>query len=189
MATYVDGFLIPLANDKIDQYRKIAKKASRMWIEHGALDYRECIGDDLLIQCVGDGHETPTVGSMSKAAQCKPDETVVFAWIEYASRAQRDRTNKAVMADPRMHAMMGECEGVFDPTRMAYGGFKAIVQASAARADAAAAKKSATKATKKPAATKKTARVAKTAASAKAAGRDTRTGSARGARGKQTARR
>lgn len=116
---YVDGFVIPIPKKKVDAYRKLARKASKIWREHGALEYRECVGDDLAVHC-GPGFPRQT--------KLKPGETVVFAWIVYKSRAHRDRVNKKVMADPRI-AKMDPKDHPFDPERMVYGGFKVIVDA------------------------------------------------------------
>ena len=120
MAHYVDGFVIPVPKDKIDQYREIAEKAGKIWREHGALEYRECVGDDLDVK-----DQVP----FPRLASAQPEETVVFSWIVYESREHRDAVNAKVLADPRI-AEMG-CEGgmPFDCTRMAYGGFKTIVEA------------------------------------------------------------
>ena len=94
MAT-TDEFLLPLPKKNIQTYRRLAEQAAKLWREHGALEYRECIGDDL----TGCG-----MVPFPQAAAAKKGETVVFAWIVYKSRAHRDRVNKKVMADPRMHA-------------------------------------------------------------------------------------
>ena len=121
MDTYVDGFVIPVPKDGIDAYRAIAEKASAIWIEHGALDYRESILDD------GDAKE---MVSFSTLAGAKENETVVFAWITYKSREDRDAVNAKVMSDPRLTCDMGDgCP--FDYKRMAYGGFNIIVKANA----------------------------------------------------------
>ena len=93
MAGYVDGFVIPIPRKKIEAYRRISAKAGKVWREHGALDYRECVGDDLNIKM---GVPFP------KLAKAKPGETVVFSWIVYKSRAHRDRVNAKVMKDPRL---------------------------------------------------------------------------------------
>lgn len=116
---YVDGFVIPIPEKNVPAYRKIARKASKVWIEHGALEYRECVGDDLDAHC-GPG--------FPKQVKMKPGETVVFAWIVYKSRAHRDRVNKAVMADERISKMSPK-DMPFDVNRMVYGGFKVIVEA------------------------------------------------------------
>jgi len=116
---YVDGFVLPLPKKNLAAYRRLAKMASRIWREHGALEYRECVGDDL----DGDmGLPFP------KLAKLKRGETVVFAWVTHRSRASRDRVNAKVMKDPRILAMVGK-KMPFDMNRMAYGGFKVIVSA------------------------------------------------------------
>lgn len=119
MSLYVDGFVLPLPKDKIEAYRKIAEQACQVWIEHGALEYRECVGEDL---------EVKEVVSFTQIAGAKPDETVVFAWITYKSREHRDEVNARVMADPRMACMGDGGEMPFDCKRIAYSGFTAIVQ-------------------------------------------------------------
>lgn len=119
MERYVDGFVIPLARDMISRYREIAEIAGQVWKEHGALEYYECIGDDL---------ETDKLVSFRQAAGAGDHETVVFSWIIYESREQRDKTNAAVMDDPRMKAMMEPGVQPFDCSRIAYGGFKTLVK-------------------------------------------------------------
>jgi uncharacterized protein YbaA (DUF1428 family) len=118
MPEYVDGFLIPVPKSKIKEYQKIARQAGMVWKEHGALQYRECLGDDLKNDW---GMPFP------KSAGCKPNEVVIFSWITYKSRKDRDRVNKKVMADPRMQKMMDPSKQMFDCKRMAYGGFKTLV--------------------------------------------------------------
>jgi uncharacterized protein YbaA (DUF1428 family) len=118
MALYVDGFVLPCPKTKVDAYRKIARKAGRIWREHGALDYKECVGDDLV-------HKG--VVNFPKLAGARPGETVIFAYIVYKSRAHRDRVNKKVLQDPRMNAPMPEMP--FDVKRMAFGGFRVLVSA------------------------------------------------------------
>ncbi len=118
MKTYVDGFVIPIPKDKVDEYRSIASAAGKIWMEHGALEYRECIGEDL---------QTEHGAGFPKIAGCAPHETVVFAWIVYESREHRDKVNAAVMEDPRIKEMGPETMP-FDCGRMAYGGFQTIVQ-------------------------------------------------------------
>lgn len=120
MSPYVDGFVLPIRKDNIEKYREIATKACAVWMEHGALDYRECVGDDLLIK---------GMVSFAKIADAKEDETVVFAWITYRSREHRDEVNAKVMADPRMLEMGGADEMPFDCSRIACGGFQTIVEA------------------------------------------------------------
>ncbi len=121
---YIDAFLLPVPKKNVDAYRRIAKKASKVWLDHGALEYRECVGDDL--NFAGD------MGvSFLSLNNFKKNETAMFSWIVYKSRAHRDAVNKKVMKDPRMHKMMDETKPVFDYKRMAFGGFKIIVDAMA----------------------------------------------------------
>jgi uncharacterized protein YbaA (DUF1428 family) len=115
---YVDGFLLPVPKKNLEVYRKMAQNAGKVWIEHGALEYRECVGEDL---------QTKMGIPFSKAAKTKAGETVVFSWIVYKSRAHRDKVNKKVMADPRMNEMMNDKAMPFDVKRMSYGGFEVIV--------------------------------------------------------------
>lgn len=119
MAEYVDGFVLVVPKKKIADYKKVATKAAKVWREHGALDYRECAGEDLKIKM-----GTP-FGKLTKA---KPTETVVFAWITYKSRKHRDAVNKKVMADPRMEAMCDPENPPFDMKKFSYGGFETIVK-------------------------------------------------------------
>ncbi|CAB3924848.1 putative protein YbaA [Achromobacter anxifer] len=116
MEKYVDGFLLPVPKANIEAYRKMAQTAQTVWLEHGALDYRECVAQDI---------DNEGAGSFSAAASAREGETVVFAWITYASKAERDRINAKVMADPRL-ASPG-CEDVFDIKRMCWGGFTTLV--------------------------------------------------------------
>ena len=117
--SYVDGFVIPVPQDKIERYREIATQACKLWIEHGAIQYHECVGDDM---------DVKDMVSFPQLASAQPGETVVFAWIVYRSREHRDEVNARVMADPRIHEMCGKDEMPFDCKRMAYGGFKSIVE-------------------------------------------------------------
>ncbi len=119
MPHYVDGFVIPVPKRKIATYRRMAAQAGKVWKEHGALAYLECVGDDLKIKGI--------VMQFSKLARAKPSETVFFSYILYKSRAHRDAVNKKVMADPRMATMCDPKNPPFDFKRMAYGGFKAVV--------------------------------------------------------------
>ncbi len=118
---YVDGFVIPIPKKNLPAYFRMAKKACKIWMKHGALEYREAAGDDL----------DSTFGtSFPKQLKLKAGETVVFAWIVYKSRAHRDRVNKKVMADPRMGEMCDPKNPPFDVERMHYGGFQIAVAAS-----------------------------------------------------------
>jgi uncharacterized protein YbaA (DUF1428 family) len=117
---YVDGFLLPLPKKSVEAYRRIARKAGKVWREHGALEYRECVGDDLNVKGMG--------VSFPKRVRVKPGETVCFSWIVYKSRAHRDKVNAKVMNDPRLAKMMSDPKAMpFDIRRMAYGGFKVLV--------------------------------------------------------------
>lgn len=115
---YVDGFVIPLPKKNLAAYKAMAKKACVVWMEHGALQYHEAVGNDL--------NHTFAL-SFPKMCKCKPSETVVFSWIVYKSRAHRDAVNKKVMKDPRIAAMMNPKNPPFDFKKMAYGGFDVIV--------------------------------------------------------------
>ena len=115
---YVDGFLIAVPEDKLPEYRRIARKAGKVWRDHGALEYRECVADDV---------SAGKVTSFPRAVKAKPGETIIFAWITYKSRAQRDRINAKVMKDPRLADMMSPEANPFDTKRMIYGGFRVIV--------------------------------------------------------------
>lgn len=121
MPGYTDGFVVPVPKQKLKQYLQLAKKASKVWRDHGALDYQECVGDDLK------SAEQFAV-SFPKGIRLKPSETVVFAFITFKSRAHRDKVNAAVMKDPRIAAMCDPKDMPFDCKRMLYGGFKVMVQ-------------------------------------------------------------
>jgi uncharacterized protein YbaA (DUF1428 family) len=115
---YVDGFVLPVPTDNLPAYRRMARKAGKVWREHGALEYVECTADD-----VKPGKHT----SFPQSVKLKPGETVVFAWIVYKSRKDRDRINEKVMADPRLATMMNGKDMPFDGKRMFWGGFKTMV--------------------------------------------------------------
>ena len=116
--SYVDGYVIPLPKKHLKAYQKMASKAGKIWIEHGALDYKECVGDDLKVQ---------GLATFTKTCKVKASETVIFAFIVYKSRKHRDLVNGKVMKDPRIHALCNEKSAPFDMKRMVYGGFKVIV--------------------------------------------------------------
>ncbi len=118
---YVDGFVIPIPKRNLGQYRRQSAKAGKVWREYGALEYLECVGDDLKPQGV--------VTTFPRLAKVKPGETVVFSFIVYKSRAHRDRVNAKVMKDPRIAKMMQNGKMPFDVKRMAYGGFSVLVNA------------------------------------------------------------
>jgi uncharacterized protein YbaA (DUF1428 family) len=119
--SYVDGFIVPLPKKNVQAYRRMATRAGKIWREHGALDYQECIADDVKV-----GKLT----SFPRSVKLKRGETVVFSWIVYKSRAHRDRVNAKAMADPRLADMMDPKAMPFDGKRMIYGGFKTLVSLS-----------------------------------------------------------
>jgi uncharacterized protein YbaA (DUF1428 family) len=119
MAHYVDGFVVPLPKRNLDAYRRMARKAGKVWREHGALEYRECVADDV---------QMGEVTSFPRSVQLKRGEIVVFSWIVFKSRAHRDRVNAKVMKDPRLAAMMDPKALPFDGKRMIYGGFNVVVE-------------------------------------------------------------
>lgn len=116
--SYVDGFLLSVPKDKLEDYRKICNDAAKVWVEHGALQYVEAVGDDLNIE---------GVQPFTKAAGAGPDDLVIFAWIVYESRERRDEVNALVMKDPRI-SCMGPDQMPFDCSKMFYGGFKTIAE-------------------------------------------------------------
>jgi len=117
MAQYVDGFVLPVPKKNIDAYRRMAQKAGKIWREHGALEFRECVGDDMDVKF---GVPFP------RGIKVKAGETVVFSWIAYKSKTHRDSVNAKVMKDPRMTKMPDPMP--FDCKRMIYGGFKVLVE-------------------------------------------------------------
>ncbi len=112
---YVDGYLIPVPKKKLKAYFEMAKKAGKVWLDHGALQYCESAAEDT---------KAPWSKSFPQQMKIKKGETVVFSFVVYKSRAQRDKVNKAVMEDPRLQAMMDPKKMPFDPKRMVYGGFE-----------------------------------------------------------------
>ncbi len=118
MAQYVDGFVLPVPKRNLDTYRRMARKAGKVWREHGALDYKECVAEDV---------KRGKVTSFPQSVKLKRGETVIFAWIVYKSRAHRDKVNAKVMADPRLANMMAPKDSPFDESRMFWGGFEVIV--------------------------------------------------------------
>ena len=118
---YADGFLIPVPRRKLAKYRSIASRAGRIWMEHGAVEYRECVADDL----------GKMSGGFGRGVGLKAGEIVLFSWIVYRSKRERDRINKLIMKDPRILAMMTPSNQIFDDKRMAYGGFRTIVDLAA----------------------------------------------------------
>ena len=118
MSRYIDGFVIPVAKDRVEDYRKLSEQASVVWKDHGALDYWDCVGDDLEIE---------NVKSFRELAGAGPDETVIFAWPMFESREHRDACNAKIMADPRLNDMYDPNNLPFDGKRMSMGGFRELV--------------------------------------------------------------
>jgi uncharacterized protein YbaA (DUF1428 family) len=117
---YVDGYLLPVPKKNLAAYKRMAQLASKVWRDHGALEYRECSGDDL---------QAKWGVPFSKTMKLKAGETVVLAWVVYKSKAHRDRVNAKVMKDPRLNKMMDPKKMPFEPKRMVFGGFKLMVDA------------------------------------------------------------
>jgi uncharacterized protein YbaA (DUF1428 family) len=115
---YVDGYVLPVPKKNLAAYRRMALAAGKVWREHGALEFRECAGDDLNVK---------HVVTFPQSLKLKPGETAVFSWIVFKSRADRDRVNAKVMKDPRLAKMMDLKKPPFDSKRMVYGGFKTLV--------------------------------------------------------------
>ena len=119
MARYVDGYVLVVPKKNVAAYARMAKKAGKIWKEYGALEFRECVGEDLDVKW---GIPFP------RLVKVKADETVFFSWIVYKSRKDRDRINAKVMADPRLKATMNEKSMPFDLKRMSMGGFNVLVE-------------------------------------------------------------
>jgi uncharacterized protein YbaA (DUF1428 family) len=117
---YVDGFVVPVPKKNVDAYRRLARKAGKIWREYGALEFKECIADDV---------KKGKVTSFPRSVKLKPNETVFFSYIVYKSRADRDRILKKVMKDKRITESMAIEDMPFDAKRMIYGGFKVLVDA------------------------------------------------------------
>jgi uncharacterized protein YbaA (DUF1428 family) len=114
---YIDGYVLPVPKKKVRAYRRLAEKTGKIWREHGALEFRECIGDDLNVKML-----VP----FPRVVKPKPGETIFFSWIVFKSRAHRDRVNAKVWKDPRLGSMDMKAMP-FDAKRTLYGGFKAVV--------------------------------------------------------------
>ena len=115
---YVDGFVLPVPKKNLEAYARMARKAGKIWKEYGALEFRECVGDDIAVK---------EVRPFADLVDLKRGETVMFSYIVYKSRAHRDRVNAKVMKDPRLAKMMDAGSMPFDVTRMSMGGFKVLV--------------------------------------------------------------
>lgn|SRR5687768_17187707 len=116
--SYIDGFVVPVPKKSLSAYRRLARKAGKVWREYGALEFRECVADDV---------KPGKITSFPQSVKLKSGETVVFSWIVYKSRAHRDRVNAKVMKDPRITANMDPKSMPFDAKRMFWGGFKVMV--------------------------------------------------------------
>lgn len=116
---YVDGFVLPVPRNKVKAYKKMAQLGAKVWLDHGAIDFVECMGDDVKVG---------KVTSFPQAVKLKKGEVVFFSWITYKSRSHRDRVLKKVMADPRLGDAMDPAKMPFDAIRMFWGGFKPVVK-------------------------------------------------------------
>ena len=124
MAHYIDGFVLPIPRDRLGEYQQVAASVARIWSEHGALDYREYVGDDLSLE---------GTRSFTDLVTPSEDEAIVFGWVVFESREARDLANERVAADPRMATLIepltDPANPIFDAKRMAYGGFRPLVPA------------------------------------------------------------
>jgi uncharacterized protein YbaA (DUF1428 family) len=120
MPGYVDGFVFPVPRDRLDEYRRHAEAVAEIWKEHGALDYREYVGNDMVLE---------GTRSFVDLVSAPDEEAIVFGWVEFDSREARDLANKKVAADPRVAELVNSSNTGFDPERMAYGGFQSFVGA------------------------------------------------------------
>ncbi len=126
MAHYIDGFVLPVPRDRLEEYRRVVEAAAEIWKEHGALDYREYVGDDLVLE---------GTRSFTDLVAATEGEVIVFGWVVFESRGARDLANERVAADPRMADLMSSSNTGFDAKRMAYGGFRPFVRSSSASAE------------------------------------------------------
>ncbi len=118
MAHYIDGFVLPVQRDRLNEYKRLAEAVAKIWKEHGALDYWEYVGDDLYLE---------GTRSFTDLVAATEDETIVFGWVVFDSREARDLANEKVAADPRMANLIDSSNSGFDAKRMAYGGFQPLV--------------------------------------------------------------
>ncbi len=119
MADYIDGFALPIPRDRLDAYRRVVEAVAEIWKEHGALDYREYVGDDLMLE---------GTRSFTDLVAATEGEVIVFGWVAFESREARDLANEKVAADPRMAELVDSSNTGFDAKRMAYGGFQSFVR-------------------------------------------------------------
>ena len=125
MARYIDGFVLPVPCDRLNEYKRVVEAVAEIWQEHGALDYCEYVGDDLKLE---------GTRSFTDLVAATEDETIVFGWVVFDSREARDLANEKVAADPRMADLIDSSNSGFDAERMAYGGFRPLVRSSDANA-------------------------------------------------------
>lgn len=125
MAHYIDGFVLPIPRDRLDEYKRVVEAAAEIWKEHGALDYREYVGDDLKLE---------GTRSFTDLVAATEDEVIVFGWVVFDSREARDLANEKVAADPRMADLIDSSNSGFDAKRMVYGGFRSFVRSPNANA-------------------------------------------------------
>ncbi len=125
MSHYIDGFVLPVPRDRLNEYKRVVEAAAEIWKEHGALDYCEYVGDDLNLE---------GTRSFTDLVAATEDETIVFGWVVFDSREARDLANEKVAADPRMADLIDSSNSGFDAERMAYGGFQSLVRPSNANA-------------------------------------------------------
>jgi uncharacterized protein YbaA (DUF1428 family) len=118
MAHYIDGFVLPIHRGRLDDYKHLVEAAARIWKEHGALDYREYVGDDMTLE---------GTRSFPELVGASEDEVIIFGWVVFESREARDLANKKVAADERMLDLMDLSNSGFDAGRMGYGGFRLLV--------------------------------------------------------------
>ncbi|MBT8236731.1 MAG: DUF1428 domain-containing protein [Bacteroidia bacterium] len=123
MANYIDGFVLPIPKEHVDEYRRVAEKVAAIWKEYGALAYHECVGEDLYLE---------GTRSFADITAASSDEAIVFGWVVFPSKEVRDRANEKVPTDPRMTELVAPLTDpsrlIFDASRMVYGGFQALVQ-------------------------------------------------------------
>ena len=126
MAHYIDGFVLPVSRNRLDEYRRLVEAVAEIWKEHGALDYREYVGDDLIFE---------GTRSFTDLVAATEGEVIVFGWVVFESRGARDLANQKVAADPRMADLINSSNSGFDAKRMAYGGFQSFVRSSNANTE------------------------------------------------------
>lgn len=119
MACYIDGFVFPIPRNRLDEYKRLAEAVAEIWKEHGALDYREYVGDDLMLE---------GTRSFADVVAATDSEAIVFGWVVFESREARDAANAKVAADARVADLVESSNSGFDAGRMVYGGFESLVQ-------------------------------------------------------------